>query len=170
MSTDTNQGTLAAAKRGGENAEAEVIRAVDALEPVAGEGHYDAVAKAALFPSETLSFESVCAVERDAIVEIKSTMVVHTEAQRRGRFKLRQTQHEALLDESAFYVFVVCEPTPERRAIAMKLVPAVKVEEQLVGEDGVATWRDEGDSRGPKAQVTWTNVFTRDEVDGGESA
>lgn len=167
MSSEVEQSVLAAAKRGGENAEHKVFTAVDALEPVAGEEHHDAVATNALFPSQTLPFESICAVERGALVEIKSTMVVHTEVQRRGRFKLRRNQHQALLEESAFYIFAVCEPIPERQVIAMKLVPAVIVD-RLVGEDGVADWRDEGDSRGPKAQLTWSNLFDPAEVEGGE--
>lgn len=164
----SDQTQLAAAKRGGENAEHWVTLTVDELEPVEGEQHHDAVATGALFPTAQLPFIGVCAVERGAIVEIKSTMVVHTAAQRRGRYKLRRSQHEALLEANAFYVFVVCEPTPERDLLAMKLVPAAEVDE-LIGPDGVADWRDEGDGRSTKAQIAWTNVFTPAEINGGES-
>jgi len=159
---------LAASKRAGENAEHVVFVEVDDLEPVSGEQHHDAIAKSAVFPSTSLPFVGVCVLETGSIVEIKSTMVVQTSAQRRGRFKLRKNQHEALLKAGGFYLFTVCEPVPDRPSIAMKVVPATTVD-ALLGEDSVAEWRDELDGRGPKAQLTWTNIFDIDEVEGGKA-
>lgn len=159
--------TLAAAKRAGENAEHNVLERVDGLEPVSGSEHHDAIATTAVFPTERLPMVGVCVVESGSLVEIKSTMVVQTAVQRRGRFKLRKQQHTQLLEAGAFYLFVVCEPLPDRPIIASKVVPATIVDD-LVGPDGVSEWRDEGDDRGPKAQLTWTNIFPPGEIEGEE--
>lgn len=153
---------LAAAKRAGHNAEHHVLDRVDALEPTSGEEHWDAVAQNAIWPSADVPMAGICVVEADLPVEIKSTMVVGTAAQRRGRFKLREQQHEALVERGAVYLFVVCEPRPERAPLAMKIVPARTVGDVV---DGTASWRDELDGRGRKTQLTWTNVFDRGEVE-----
>lgn len=154
--------TLAAAKRAGHNAEHHVLDRVDALEPTSGEEHWDAIADTAIWPSEEVPFHGLCVVEAGLPVEIKSTMVVQTSVQRRGRFKLRVPQHEALVERSGVYLFVVCEPRPDRKPLAMKIVPA-RSAGGLV--DANASWRDELDGRGRKAQLTWTNVFDPAEVE-----
>lgn len=154
--------TLAAAKRAGHNAEHHVFDAVGALEPTSGEEHWDAIAETAIWPSEELPFNGLCVVEAGLPVEIKSTMVVQTVVQRRGRFKLRQQQHETLVECRGVYIFVVCEPRPDRRPLAMKVVPA-RTAGGLVESN--ASWRDELDGRGPKAQLTWSNVFDVGEVE-----
>jgi len=158
MSSDT----LAAAKRAGHNAEHHVLDAVDELEPQSGEEHWDAIAETAVFPRDDLPFAGLCVVEAGLPVEIKSTMVVQTSVQRRGRFKLRESQHEALVERSGVYLFVVCEPRPDRRPLAMKIVPARSVGGLV---DATASWRDELDGRGRKAQLTWTNLFDPTEVE-----
>lgn len=153
---------LAAAKRAGENAEHEVFDVVAELEPTADREHHDAVAKTAVFPHADLPFVGLCVLEAGTIVEIKSTMAVQTSAQRRGRFKLRENQHEALHDAGGVYLFVVCEPRPARTAIAMKVVPATTVDHVV---DEVASWRDELDGRGRKTQLAWSRVFDPAEVE-----
>ena len=158
MSSDT----LAAAKRAGHNAEHHVFDRVDDLEPTSGEEHWDAVADTAIWPSEDLPMVGLCVVEAGLPVEIKSTMVVQTTAQRRGRFKLREQQHEALVERGGVYLFVVCEPRPQRDPIAMKVAPARTVGSLV---NAIASWRDELDARGRKAQLTWTNVFDPAEVE-----
>ena len=157
-----SQNTLAAAKRAGHNAEHHVLEHVDALEPTSGEEHWDAIAEAAIWPRDDLPFAGLCVVEAGAPVEIKSTMVVQTSAQRRGRFKLRQSQHEALVERRGVYCFVVCEPRPQRESIAMKIVPARSVGALV---DARASWRDELDGRGRKAQLAWSNIFEPAEVE-----
>ncbi|WP_179233213.1 hypothetical protein [Halorubrum ezzemoulense] len=102
MSSDT----LAAAKRAGENAEHEVFDVVVELEPTADSEHYDAVAETAIFPRPDLPFVGICVLGAGTVVEIKSTMAVYGSAQRRGRFSLRETQHDALLDAGGVYIFV----------------------------------------------------------------
>ena len=158
MSSDT----LAAAKRAGHNAEHHVLERVDALEPTSGEDHWDAVAETAVWPTDELPMAGLCVVEAGLPVEIKSTMVVQTADQRRGRFKLRKQQHETLVEKSGVYLFVVCEPYPERTPIALTIVPA-RSAGGLV--DANASWRDELDGRGKKAQLTWSNVFDPAEVE-----
>jgi hypothetical protein len=163
MSGALETSTLAASKRAGENAEAAVLDAIDGLAPVAGEEHYDAVTETAVFPSREHPFVGICVLEADLPVEIKSTMAVYGDRQRRGRFKLRRTQHEAIEDANGAYLFVVCEPHPTREPIAMKVVPAGMVGDLV---DAVASWCDEGDDRGPKAQIAWSRVFEPDEIEG----
>ena len=153
---------LAAAKRAGHNAEHHVLDRLDALDPTSGEEHWDAVAQTAIWPSGDVPMAGICVVEAGLPVEIKSTMVVGTAAQRRGRFKLREQQHEALVERGAVYLFVVCEPRPDRVPLAMKIVPARSVGDVV---DETASWRDELDGRGRKTQLTWTNVFDRAEVE-----
>jgi hypothetical protein len=157
-----SSGTLAAAKRAGENAEHEVFDEVEQLEPASDQEHHDAVATTAVFPRQKLPFVGMCALEAGALVEIKSTMAVQTTVQRRGRFKLRQTQHEALLEAGGAYLFVVCQPRPAREAIAMKVVPATIVDHVV---DAVASWRDERDGRGRKTQIAWSRIFDPPEVE-----
>ncbi|QHS17776.1 hypothetical protein GWK26_11815 [haloarchaeon 3A1-DGR] len=163
MSGALETSTLAASKRAGENAEAAVIDTIDGLAPVAGEEHYDAIAETAIFPSHDRPFVGICVLEADLPVEIKSTMAVYGEQQRRGRFKLRRNQHDALTDANGAYLFVVCEPRPDRQPIAMKVVPAGTIGDLV---DAVASWRDEGDARGPKAQIAWSRVFDPAEIEG----
>lgn len=158
MSSDT----LAAAKRAGENAEHEVFTVVDQLEPTADSEHYDAVAKTALFPHADLPFVGICVLEAGTVVEIKSTMAVYGSEQRRGRWKLRENQHQALLEAGGVYLFAVCEPRPARPLISMKIVPATTVDHVI---DEVASWRDERDGRGRKTQLAWSRVFDVDEVE-----
>lgn len=154
--------TLAASKRAGENAEHEVFDVVVELEPTADSEHYDAVATTAIFPRDELPFVGICVLEAGTIVEIKSTMAVYGSAQRRGRFSLRETQHEALLDAGGVYLFVVCEPRPARPAIAMKVVPATTVDHVV---DEASSWRDRHDGRGRETQLAWSRVFDPAEVE-----
>lgn len=156
--------SLARSKRGGESAESAVLQLRSELRYVTDSEaeHYDAETATLLTPSESLPFAGICLVERGTVVEIKSAMVVYGEAQRRGRFLIRQSQHEALLDEAGVYLFAVCEPTPTRSVIAMKIVPAT-----LVDEFGFS-WVSRP-TRSDYAQFAWSRVFAPSEVEGGES-
>ncbi|AFK20216.1 hypothetical protein E6P09_14090 [Haloferax mediterranei ATCC 33500] len=62
-------------------------------------------------------FVGICLLKPGTVVEIESAMVVYGEAQRRGRFLLRRSQHEHLLEEGGVYLFAVCAPTPARDMI-----------------------------------------------------
>lgn len=151
----------ASSKRGGENAAAEVIQRYPELEyvPDTDAQHYDARVSELLCPSEALPFVGMCLLEVGTAVEIKSTMVVYGEDQSRGRFYLRRKQHQRLIEESAVYLFVVCEPRPARPVIAAKIIPATSV------GGLVSSWIDGGD-RADYAQITWGRIFDDTEVGG----
>ena len=155
------------AKHGGENAEAAVIQTVSELEYLDDleDIHADARATTVIVPSPELPTVALPVVEIGALVEIKSAMVVYGESQSRGRYYLRQQQHEHLLEKGAIYLFAVCAPTPSRPVIAMKLVPATIV------DDLVSSWIDAGD-RADYAQLAWSRIFDPSEIQrkGGASA
>ena len=148
----------AAAKRGGENAEAAVLQTVPELRyvPDSEAVHYDAVAEELLEPSGQLPFTGIPLVEVGTVVEIKSAMVVLAD-DRRGRLLFRRQQHERLLEDAGMYLVAVCEPTPDRGLLALKLIPATLVDEEI--ETGVAA-EDDPDY----AQLAWTRFVHPDEV------
>lgn len=146
-------------KHGGSRAEDSVLDLVTELRFVPDtEGlHYDAVVDELLCPSKQLPFVGLCLLEVETVVEIKSVMVVIGEGQDPGRFYLRKGQHEDLVSEAGVYLFAVCEPTPQRAVIAMKVVAATSV------DDVVSTWI-QCDGRATYAQVSWKRVFSESEV------
>ena len=156
--------SLAPAKRGGANAAAAIVQRHSELRhvPDSEAEHYDAVTTTLLEPSDTLPFVGLCLLERGTAVEIKSCMVVYGERQRRGRFLVRQSQHDALLDEAGSYLFAVCAPTPHRELLATKVVPATIV------DDLVSSWIDR-DGRSPYGQFAWSRVFRPEEIQRGSS-
>ncbi|WP_049890516.1 hypothetical protein [Halogeometricum borinquense] len=152
--------SLAPSKRGGNAAESAVHQLVDGLRyvPDSEAEHYDAEVVELLSPSADLPFVGICLLEVGVAVEIKSAMAVYGQAQRRGRFLIRQSQHEHLLDVGGVYLFAVCEPTPARDVISMKVVPASLVDElefSWVGRD----------TRAPYAQFAWSRIFVPEEVE-----
>jgi hypothetical protein len=151
--------TTIPSKHAGSNAAHSVLEAVPELEnvPDTEAVHYDARTTTLLTPSEDVGFIGICLLEKGAPVEIKSTMAVYGEDQSPGRFYLRRQQHEALLSEAASYLFAVCEPRPERYVVSMKVVPASLVDEL------VYSWI-EPDDRADYAQLSWTNLFSSEEV------
>lgn len=152
--------TTLSSQQAGENAESAVLEAVPALEyvPDSEAGHYDARTTTPVTSSETLPFAEISVLEADSEVEIKSTMAVYGEKQRRGRFYLRQKQHERLEADEGVYLFAVCEPRPDRNVIAMKILPATAV------GDLPYSWI-ERDGRPDYAQFAWSRVFDPSEVE-----
>jgi len=149
--------SLAASKRAGESAEAAVIQRVPELAPAAGrDDHLDARPEVAIEPRPELPTVALPVVEAGTAIEIKSCAAVVTAQQQRGRFYLRRTQHDHLLDVGGLYLFVV---TPPQGAdpLAMKIVPAT-----IVG-DVVPSWIDP-DGRETYAQVAWSKVFDPEKV------
>lgn len=141
----------AASKRAGENAEAAVVQRVPELEAVVvRDAHIDAEAVAAIWPS-TIPMVGISVVESGTAVEIKSCSAVVTAAQDRGRFYLRQTQHDYLRDQGGVYLFAVTPPHDDR-PLALKFVPAT-----IVG-DAVPSWHDL-DGRETYARLTWSRIF-----------
>ena len=152
--------TTLSSRQGGENAESAVLEVVPELEyvPDTEARHYDARATTLVTPSETVMFAGICLLESGSLVEIKSVMAVYGENQRRGRYYLRRGQHEKLLEDAGIYLFAVCEPTPNRDVIALKVVPASLVDE-LIG-----SWTDL-DGRPSYTQLAWSRIFDPREVD-----
>jgi hypothetical protein len=119
--------------------------------------HYDAETTTLLEPSDLVTFSGICLLERATVVEIKSAMVVLASG-RCGRYQLRRGQHEALLEESGLYLFAVCQPTPSRGVLALKVVPASLVDEL------VTSWIDGGEDCLEYAQIAWSRLFDEAEV------
>ncbi|NHN59829.1 MULTISPECIES: hypothetical protein [Halorussus] len=152
--------TTLSSREAGDNAESAVLQVVAELEYVPDEEalHYDARATTLVTPDETVPFAGICVLEAGTVVEIKTVMAVYGENQKHGRYYLRKGQHEALLDAEGVYLFGVCEPTPDRDVIALKVVPATIVDELI------HSWISP-DERPDYAQLTWTNVFNPSEVE-----
>lgn len=148
-------------KHGGSRAEDSVLEIVTELRFVPdGENvHYDAVVEKLLCSSAQLPMVGMCLLAVGTIVEIKSAMVVTGANQANGRFNLRQKQHKKLEGVGGVYLFAVCEPTPQRDVIAMKVVPATTV------NDVISTWI-ELDGRETYTQIRWTSLFSDQEVMG----
>lgn len=144
-------------KRGGENAAAAVIQSVPQLEhvPDTEAEWYDARVQEYLVASEDIPMVGRCLLDPETAVEIKSAMVVATANQSRGRFYLRRRQHEQLVQAGAVYLFVVCESTPTRDPIAMRVVAARDVDELVASWIGVDGDRAEQ----AYAQLAWSRVF-----------
>jgi len=151
--------STASSKRAGENAESAVIQRHPELEYVGDTEaqHYDARVSELLSPSPMLPFVGLCLLEVGTAVEIKSTMAVYGQSQRRGRFYLRRKQHQRLVDEGGVYLFAVCEPRPSRPVLAAKVVPATTVGGM------VSSWIDAGD-RADYAQLAWSRIFDESEL------
>jgi len=146
-------------KRAGERVEGAVIDRVTGLGnvPDAVAQHYDAVAVDFVTPAHDLPFVGVCLLERGTRVEIKST-IARLASGARGRFYFRPRQHDALLAVDGVYALAVCEPKPTRRILALKIVPAV------VLDDALPNWFAGGDGRSDYAQLAWSNIFAPTEV------
>jgi hypothetical protein len=90
------------------------------------------------------------------VVEIKST-VQRLASGGRGRFYLRERQHEWLVEADAWYLFVVVDDT-HRHVYADRLVPADVVDDDL-GE-----WWHGGDGRARYQQRAWTTWIDTERV------
>ena len=146
-------------KRAGERVE-EIITTdrVPKLGPVPDDvaEHHDAVATATVDPGDDLPMVGLCLLERGTLVEIKSVLVRLSDGAR-GRFHLRPSQHQRLLEAAGAYLFVVCE-SERRTVLAVKVVPASIVDEHL------PEWFDGGDGREDFAQLSWGRFFDAEEV------
>jgi hypothetical protein len=150
---------------GGERAEAAVIQRVPELRwiPDDQDEHVDAVVTETFSASREVPTVGLCLLEEGTDVEIKSCMARNGEDQRRGRFYIRELQHQELLERGGVYLFAVTEPTPEREPIALKIVPASTVDSL------VSSWHDCRDraARG-YTQLTWSRLFAAGEVEDGQ--
>lgn len=147
-------------KKAGERAAAEAIQLVPAIGHVPDhvDPHCDAVATTTLDAHDArFPFTGFDTLQSGTRVEIKSAMVVYASGDR-GRFYLRPQQHRSLLDRDGVYLFVVCEPTPDRGVLAMHAVSAAHVDTYL------PEWFNGGDGRSDYAQLAWSNFIATEEV------
>lgn len=163
MSQADEQTQLAYSKRVGQRSQSALIQRVENLRYV-GDSEarwHDAIAEGLITPARALPFVGICVLEAGTPVEIKSAAVIYGEkSQRPGRFQLRQSQHERLVEAGAVYAFIVGDPSPDRELLAAKIVPAVAV------TDLVSSWI-ETDGREPYAQFAWTRIFSKTAVNRG---
>ncbi|WP_435551985.1 hypothetical protein [Natrinema sp. CGMCC1.2065] len=161
------QSQLAASRQAGDRSESVVLERVPQLRyvPDTESEHYDAIAEALVEPSDELPFVGIVVLEEGTSVEIKSVAIVYGEGQRRGRFQLRRTQHEALLESGGVYLFAVCAPH-DRELIAAKVVPATQVDHLIdIVTNG---WRSAGEDRSEEyVQFSWARIFDPAEIGGG---
>ena len=160
------QTQLAASRQAGDRSESVVLERIPELRyvPDTESPHYDAIAEDLVEPSAELPFVGIVVLESGTPVEIKSVSVVYGQAQRRGRFQPRRTQHEALLESGGVYLFAVCAPH-DRELIGAKVVPATQVDHLIsVITDG---WRSAGEDRSEEyVQFSWARIFDPAEIGG----
>lgn len=135
--------SLASSRRAGERAEGAALERLPVLKYVSDETaeHYDAVVR-----------EDDGDLLEDDPVEIKSAAVVLA-SDRPGMFFLRETQHDALVEDDGWYLFLVCSPNDERRILAHTFRKADDVEDDLLD-----CWWNGGD-RDDFRQIRWTSLF-----------
>lgn len=117
-------------------------------------------------PADVVLVLAVEDVDVDVPVEIKSARR-RLASGSRGRFYIRQRQHERLVEEDGLYLFAVYEPTDDLPIVAIAVVPARDVDELL--PDGWTPVRGRRAELGYR-QLTWTNVLDADVVEGGDRA
>ncbi|MCG1002619.1 MULTISPECIES: hypothetical protein [Halobacterium] len=150
-------------KAAGEAIEAEVLNLVPALRYVSdttAEWH-DARVAGLFEPSDRVTFGSTPLLADGTPVEIKAAQR-RLASGARGRFYIRQRQHETLVAESAAYLFAVYNPR-DQRVLAMLAVPASIIDELL--PDG---WTSVDGDRAEKGyrQLAWSRLFDPDTVEG----
>lgn len=142
----------------GELVEEQVLEGVPEFEqvPDSEAEHYDAVSVCRVDPDCGIPMIGGYVIVQGTPVEIKSALPRYRSGDR-GRFYLRQRQHERLLEEDGWYLLSVVDE--DRCEISSKLVRAVEL-------DGVVpSWIDGGTGRQAYAQVTWTRVFETEQVE-----
>jgi len=148
-------------KRAGEAVEARVLEEIAELRNVtdATAEWHDAEVESLLEPSERVVFCGINLLAAGTPVEIKSAQTRLASGQR-GRFYLRQRQHERLLDAAASYLFAVYNPR-DRSVEAIAIMPASLVDELL--PDGWTSVDADRSERGYR-QLGWSRVFDPAEV------
>jgi hypothetical protein len=135
----------AEARVAGERSESAILEKLPALRYVNDERaeHYDAEAD-----------DDVGPVDAGDVVEIKSAAVVLGSGSP-GRFYLRRRQHQRLVDERGWYLFVVASPN-DREVLAYTFLEAADVP--------ISGWWYGGESRAEYRQFVWTDFIDESEV------
>ncbi|WP_265109603.1 hypothetical protein [Halosolutus halophilus] len=164
MSSRTSE--LESPKASGDAIEATVVQDVDEFEHVGDRTAtwHDAKTTTLLEPRRSLPFYGIVLVEPAVPVEIKGCQVETGNGDRstRGRFYVKRSAHEQLLEAAGMYLFVVYLPRPGLPQIARAIVPATIVDELLAGR-----WYDVGGERSESevAKLAWSHVIDPAGVD-----
>lgn len=153
-------------KQSGEAIEALVLERVDGLAPAtdADRQGFDAVADATLCPRTTNVRFATPVVEAGTEVEIKACQT-RLASGSRGRWYLRERQHERLLATGGAYLLVVYAPTfPRHEVRGMALVPASLIDE-LLPDGWVAVEGDRAETG--YRQLSWSRVLESGDVQEG---
>ena len=150
-------------KRSGEAIEAEVLDLVPELTYVSdreAEWH-DARVTALLEPSQEVVFHSINLLAVDMAVEIKAAQL-RLASGARGRFFIRQRQHQKLLDEDGAYLLAVYHPR-DHEVRAMAVIPACILDEVL--PDGWTEVRGDRAEKGYR-QLAWSRIIDPETAEG----
>lgn len=126
---------------------------------------YDARAVDCLEPDPERPFFGTCLVEPGTEIEIKGAAVVRSNGSRErpGHWYIKRAAHERLLEAGAVYALTVYGIRSSTPLLAAALIPASLLDEHLAGSwYGVDADRSESEV----AQLTWTHLFDREDVDG----
>ncbi|WP_440769911.1 hypothetical protein [Natronorubrum sp. DTA28] len=157
---------LESSKASGDFLEAEIVQVIDGLEYVGDRTAtwHDARTTAVLEASRSLPFYGIVLVEPDTPIEIKGCQIETSNGSRstRGRFYVKRSAHEQLLEAGGMYLLVVYLPRPGLPQVARAIVPATLVDELLSGR-----WYDVGGSRSEQevAKLAWSHVIDPAGVD-----
>ncbi|ELY90872.1 hypothetical protein [Natrialba taiwanensis] len=157
---------LESSKASGDALEAALIQSIDALEFVGDRTAtwHDARTTTLLEPDQSLPFYGIVVVERGTPIEIKGCQIETSNGDRstRGRFYVKRTAHEQLLEAAGMYLLVVYIPRPGLPQVARAIVPATIVDELLAGR-----WYEVGGSRSEQevAKLAWSHVIDPAGVD-----
>ncbi|MXV63873.1 hypothetical protein GS429_17760 [Natronorubrum sp. JWXQ-INN-674] len=164
MSSRTSE--LESSKASGDFLEGEIVQTIDALEYVGDRTAtwHDATTTAVLEPDRSLPFYGIVLLESETPVEIKGCQIETSNGDRsaRGRFYVKRSAHDQLLEAGGMYLLVVYLPRPGLPQVARAIVPATLVDELLADR-----WYDVGGSRSEQevAKLAWSHVIDPAGVD-----
>jgi hypothetical protein len=161
-----SQTLVPSSKRSGDEVDHLVVERVPALRSVPdteARGH-DAVATRAIAPSEALPLATPLLLPGRP-VEIKAAQT-RLASGARGRWYLRQRQHESLVDAGGYYVLACYAPTrPTHEIRGLVGVPASIVDEHL--PDGWIDVQDDERREEGYRQLAWSRLIDPETVQGG---
>lgn len=145
-----------------EDAVTDLVSPLRSVKDTNAEWH-DARVSGVLDSSGQVTLGSTSVLEDGTPVEIKSAQRRLNSGQR-GRFYIRQRQHERLVEESAAYLFAVYDPR-DRSVLTMLAIPASIVDEVLPGD-----WTSVSSNRVEKGyrQLAWSRLLDTEVVEGSE--
>ena len=155
--------SVQSAKAAGSRVEADVIDRFDALRyvPESEATWHDAETVALLAPerADRLRFGGIVVVEPGTPIEVKGSQVETSngDGSTAGRWHVKKSAHQSLLDASGVYLLVVYTPNRYNH-LARIVVPASILDEHLRGR-----WYEVAGDRSEEevAQLAWPHVLDR---------